>query len=109
MEELIAWILVVIALLVVLQFTLGYVLIGLYWFVAVVASLFISSLDTLFSASLVPGLPWLMWVIWGALIGAALAFWTIAPIFGQRRRRALILAAPFGLMLLIALARAMVK
>ena len=105
MEEAIAWILIIIALLVALPFVIKYILIGIYWFISVVAYLFFGLMDELTSAPFLPAAPWAMWLIWGAMIGAALAFWTVAPIYGLRKYRAWIVAAPFLLMTLIALAR----
>lgn len=102
MEEAIAWILVIIAFLVALPFILKYILIGIYWFFAVVSHQFFGAMDELSSASLIPGAPWVMWLIWGAVIGAALAFWTLAPIYGLRKQRAWIALAPFLLMAVMA-------
>ena len=42
------------------------------------------------SARLIPGAPWVMWALWGALIGASLGFWAVAPVFGLRKQRSLI-------------------
>ena len=53
-----------------------------------------SLLDEVCSARLLPGAPWLLWMLWGALIGASLGFWTVAPVFGLRKHRSLIGIAP---------------
>lgn len=101
MEEGIAWILVIIALLILFGFTARYVIWGVFWFLASLGFLVFSALDGLFSAALLPATPWLMWVVWGAVIGGAAGFWSVAPVYGLRRHRPWILAAPFGLMLLV--------
>ena len=105
MEEAIAWVLVVLALLVALPFVIHYILIGIYWLLAAVSYLFFAAMDGLCSAALLPESPWLMWLIWGAVIGAALGFWTVAPIYGLRRQRVWIAAAPFLLMGIVTLIR----
>ena len=105
MEEVIAWILVILAVLVVLPFVFRYIVVGFYWFLAVFSFLAFALLDELFSASFVPGAPWVMWLFWGAVIGAALAFWLLAPIYGLRHRRPLIAASPFLLMSAVMLLR----
>ena len=106
MEEAIAWILVIIAVLVVLPFVIQYVLIGIYWFLAAAGYLYFGAMDTLTSAELLPNAPWVMWMLWGAVIGASLAFWTIAPIYGLRKQRVWIAVWPFILMAVMALVRA---
>jgi len=108
MEETIAWVLVIIAIVVALPFVLRYVLIGLYWFFAAAAHLYFSTLDTLTGASLIPAAPWVMWLFWGAVIGAALAAWTLAPVYGLRQYRVWIALAPFLLMLVTAALRAVI-
>jgi hypothetical protein len=109
LEEAIAWILVVIALLIVLPFVLRYILIGVYWFFAVVSHHFFGVMDELTSAPLIPGAPWVAWLLWGAVIGAALAFWTVAPIYGLRKQRAWIALLPFALMVVMAGTRHLLK
>jgi len=68
-----------------------------------------SLLDELCSARLLPAAPWLLWMLWGALIGASLGFWTVAPIFGLRKHRSLIGIAPLILMALVGLVRMLVQ
>ncbi|MHB0938569.1 MAG: hypothetical protein ACYDCO_17080 [Armatimonadota bacterium] len=109
MEEAIAWILVVIAFLVALPFILKFILIGGYWFFAVVSHQFFGIMDEMTNAPLIPGAPWVMWLIWGAVIGAALAFWTIAPIYGLRKQRLWIVLLPFVLMAVMAGTRHLLK
>jgi len=108
-EEAIAWILVIIALLVVLPFVIRYVVIGIYWFFAAISHQFFGAMDELGSASLIPGAPWVAWLLWGAVIGAALAFWTVAPIYGLRKQRLWIVLLPFVLMAVMAAARHIVQ
>ena len=68
-----------------------------------------SLLDEVCSARLIPGAPWVMWMIWGALIGASLGFWTVAPVFGLRKHRSLIGIAPLILMALVGVIRMMAQ
>lgn len=109
MEEAIAWILVAIAFLVALPFILKYLLIGGYWLFCVVSHQFFGVMDELSNAPLLPGAPWVMWLVWGAIIGAALAFWTVAPIYGLRKQRLWIVLLPFVLMAVMAAARHIVR
>jgi len=101
-EEAIAWILVIMALLVILPFVIRYIAIGIYWFFAAVSHQFFGVMDELTNAPLIPGAPWVAWLLWGAVIGAALAFWTVAPIYGLRKQRLWIVLLPFVLMAVMA-------
>jgi len=105
MEEGIIWVLIVVAVLLVgvvlLQSVITLVIPAIYFALAILAHVIYGILDQLFSTTLFPRLPWLMWLIWGALIGAALGFWTLAPIFGWRNYRRWIIAGPFLLMALL--------
>ncbi len=76
---------------------------GTYWLGAVLSVAVFAFLDALFSARATPNAPWMMWVVWGIVVGLAMAFWTIAPVYGLRKQRPLILAVPFALMLLVIL------
>jgi hypothetical protein len=105
MEEAIAWILVVIAVAVALPFVIRYILIGVYWFFTVLSTQVFGGLDQIFGAPSLPHAPWAMWLLWVAVIGAALAFWMHAPIYGLRKYRAWIAAAPFILMVVLGLIR----
>jgi len=61
-------------------------------------------LDVATGAQALPIAPWIAWTIWGTAIGGALGYWLVAPSYGQRANRALILIAPiFVLTLLSAL------
>ena len=80
-----------------------YVLAGVYC-VAIGAIMFVLAvLDGATSASLFASAPAVMWTIWGAIIGGALAFWMVAPLYGLRKQRPLIAGAPFVLMGAVAL------
>ena len=106
MEEAIIWIIIIIAIIILLLPVLfKYILPGLYAGLAVLAFYVFYLLDALFSASLTPHAPFLMWLCWGALFGAAFAFWTVAPRYGLRGQRHFILIAPCALMLLLAAVR----
>jgi len=101
LEEAIAWMLVIVAVVVLFAFAAKYVVWGVFWFLAALAHLFFTVCDALFSAPLVPGAPWVMWLVWGAVIGAAQALWSVAPIYGLRKQRGFIIGAPFALMLVV--------
>lgn len=106
MEEIIIWVIIIIAIIILLlPVMLKYLLPGIYTGLAICAFYLFWLLDQLFSAKFFPDLPYLSWVIAGALIGIAFAFWTVAPRFGLREQRPIILLAPFMLILLTALVR----
>ncbi len=107
MDTALSWVLVIIALIVLLSVAIRPLLSALYWFFAVVSQGAFAFLDRFFLADLLPAVPWLFWLIWGAVIGAACGLWTLAPIYGWRQHRPLIIAAPFALLLLIFLLRSM--
>ena len=101
MEEIITWGIVIIAFVLLLPFIHG----PLFTFQAVFSVFAFKVLDVVLGADLLPAAPWLIWSVWGALIGTALGFWTIAPVYGLRSRRRLIASAPFLLIALVALLR----
>jgi hypothetical protein len=107
MDTALSWVLVIIALVVLLSVAIRPMLAGLYWFFSVLSQGAFAFLDRFFLADLLPAIPWLLWLFWGAVIGAACGLWTLAPIYGWRRHRPLIIAAPFALLLLIFLLRAL--
>lgn len=81
---------------------LGFLLLG----VAVFAITWLSfgillSVDWLTGARLTPNAPAIMWAIWGAILGGTMAFWLSAPLYGLRKQRTLIIAAPLTLMVLL--------
>lgn len=108
MEELIAWILVIAAVVIVLPFIIHWVIAGLYCFLAAVGWGSYFTLDQFFNAAFIPSAPWVMWMIAGGMIGAALGFWTLAPVYGLRRYRLLIVLAPFFLTTVIMMIRLLV-
>ncbi len=99
------WFGILVALLLVLIFVKPLVA-GLYALLAAISLITFTLLDELTSASLLPAAPWVLWMLWGALIGGTLGFWTIAPVFGLRKHRALIAISPFILMAFTGLLRA---
>lgn len=110
MEEIIIWaVIAALVLLVILPFVLRTAIPGLYAAIAVFAYTLFVGLDVAFGAAIIPGAPWLMWAFWGAAIGAALGFWTIAPVYGLRGHRPLIAALPFAAMLLVFMLRVAVQ
>ncbi len=79
---------------------LGLAITGAFAGAASLALSAFAGLDYLFGAGLLPAAPWLAWLGWGAVIGAGLGFWTLAPVYGYRKQRPLIAAAPFLLLAL---------
>lgn len=80
-----------------------YVLAGAYCILIAAIMALIALLDSMMSAGFFAQLPAVMWAVWGAIVGGALAFWTIAPLYGLRKLRPLIAGAPFALMGVVAL------
>jgi hypothetical protein len=105
-EESIIWFLIITGLLLVVgAFLFQYIIPGAYYALAALALLIYYALDQAFSVAIFPTVPWLMWLFWGAMIGAALGFWTVAPVYGLRKYRPLIIFFPAILMLFVALLR----
>lgn len=72
------------------RYTLG----GVYTALATAAYHSARVMDTAFSAERFPQYPWVGWVLAGAIVGATLGFFIIAPVYGMRRGRwALLLVA----------------
>jgi hypothetical protein len=84
---------------------LGLVISGFFAGAASLALSIFAGLDYAFGATALPGAPWLAWLVWGGLIGACLGFWTLAPVYGYRNARPLIIAAPFILLALLTAVR----
>lgn len=103
MDTGVSWMMVIVALCVVLYFTHKQVLAALYWLVATLSQLTYGALDHFFLANLLPTAPWITWLFWGAVIGAAFGLWTQAPLYGWRKYRPYILIAPFVLIGIVAL------
>lgn len=101
------WIIIIVVGLCLLPFIIRPLFGALYALLAAFALLVFTALDELCSAPLIPAAPWVMWMIWGALLGASLAFWTVAPVFGLRKQRPLIGIAPLILMAIVGLIRMM--
>lgn len=108
MEEAISWLIIAILLIVLLILGIRFVPAGAYCVPALLGFATFAALDQLFSAHLIHGAPWLMWTIWGAVLGMSIAFWTIAPVYGIRKRRSAILATPAVLIGLVAIIRLIV-
>lgn len=54
----------------------------------------VRSFDVATGGAALPVAPWIAWTVWGAVVGGALGYWLVAPAYGQRSNRALILLAP---------------
>jgi hypothetical protein len=54
----------------------------------------IHDLDLAIGARTLPGAPWVFWTIWGAVFGGALGYWLVAPQYGNRENRGVILLWP---------------
>lgn len=61
-----------------------------YWMVHV--------LDIVTGGHILPSAPWVLWTMWGGVFGAALGYWLIAPLYGNRENRSLVLWLPLLLM-----------
>lgn len=55
---------------------------------------FMRWLDVATGGAALPVAPWIAWTVWGAVVGGALGYWLVAPAYGRRANRALILLAP---------------
>jgi hypothetical protein len=99
------WLFLIVVLLIALPFFIRPLFGVLYAALVSLSLATFSLLDEVCSARLLPAAPWLLWMLWGALIGASLGFWTIAPVFGLRKQRSLIGIAPLILMALVGLIR----
>src|SRR5687768_2520729 len=91
----------IILLLVLLIYVLGalmhlavYVLAGLYAFLPVLGAALTAGFDALFSARLFAGHPEVGWAIGGMILGVGVGAWTIAPVYGLRRARPVLLVLP---------------
>ncbi len=60
---------------------------GLYWALSSLSYWFLSGLEWLFSGSLLPERPHVMWAVWGGVLGGVLGFYPIAPLYGIRKYR----------------------
>ncbi len=78
-----------------------YVVPGIYWLLAHISFYFFYTLDDFFSANFFTGIPWFGWGIAGGLIGAAVVFLSVASRYGMRKRKFLILLAPFVIIAII--------
>lgn len=107
MEEVGGWIVGFLIVAAVVVWLIGMVLAAVYWVLANAAFLALAFLDGVTSSSLTSSSPAIMWAIWGGLIGGTLGFWTIAPVYGLRKVRPLIAAAPFVFMMGFAAVRVM--
>jgi hypothetical protein len=82
-----------------------YIFPAIYYVIALLALYIFTGLDQGFSVPLFPACPWLMWLVWGAILGAILGFWTVASIYGLRKYRPYFILIPLVLMGIVALLR----
>ncbi len=54
----------------------------------------VRGLDTITGGAALPIAPWIAWTVWGAVMGGALGYWLVAPSYGERENRPLILLVP---------------
>jgi len=102
MEEVIIFVIIGIAFLLLLFVALPRLIVpGIYFGIAILALFLFYGLDQLFSVIFIPRVPWLMWGLWGGIIGSTLGFWSVAPRYGLRGKRLWITLSPFILMLLV--------
>ena len=59
------------------------------------------ALDVMTGAHALPDAPWLMWALWGAIFGGSLGYWLVAPLYGNRENRSLLLLIPLLTMVLL--------
>jgi hypothetical protein len=78
---------------------------GLYWVVASLSYWLITGLEWLFSSSLNPGRPAVMWAVWGVVLGAVLGFYPIAPVYGLKKFRGALIWLVFAAMVAVAFIR----
>jgi len=110
MEAIVIWLIIIGAIvLIVLPFIFTMMIPGLYWALAMFAIFVFIGLDYALGASLFPRYPWIMWFVWGGIIGATFGFWTVAPIYGLREYRRLIFLAPFLLIVVVTLLRLLLR
>lgn len=64
--------------------------------------LLIRALDVATGARALPGAPFVMWTLWGAIFGGTLGYWLVAPVYGNRENRSFLLLLPLLAMTLIA-------
>ncbi len=64
---------------------------ALYTALAVIGSVLLAGLDLLLVPRQLSGMPWAAWAGWGALAGTMAGFWTVAPVYGLRRLRPVLL------------------
>lgn len=95
---LIALVIGVFLLLKLFEFTLT----GLYWALSSLSYWLISGLEWLFSGSLMPERPEVMWAIWGGALGGALGFYPVAPVYGLKRHRATLIWSVIAAMVAVA-------
>lgn len=79
-----------------------YALAAVYCLLAALCFMVLGALDHVFAAGMLSTPPPIMWAVCGALIGSAMGFWTVAPVYGWRKRRPMIALAPVVLILLLA-------
>ena len=103
MEGLFGWVVIAVIVIILLNAFIHPILAGIYWLLMIISTWCFIFLEWWCSARVLPYCGWVLWMFWGAMIGAAWAFWTLAPVYGLRAWRPLIALAPFLLMTLIAI------
>lgn len=59
-------------------------------------------LDTAVGARALTYAPFLIWAFWGGVFGGALGYWLIAPVYGDRDNRVMVLILPVFIMIVCA-------
>ncbi len=63
----------------------------------------LSLIDFLTSSVLISKLPFIMWTLWGAIIGACAGFWLVSPVRGRSQQRIRVIMTAIGVMVLLSL------
>lgn len=94
MEELVGWLIGIVIVAALIFFAVAYALAAVFCLLVVIGWLVMVLGDHAVGAGALPMAPWIPWAIAGGLLGAALGFWTMAPVYGLKKKRPLIVAAP---------------
>lgn len=102
MEELVVWLIGIIAVIALVVYAVAYALAAVFCLLVGIGWLVMAIGDHAVGAGALPTAPWIPWAVAGGLLGAALGFWTMAPVYGWKNRRPLIVAIPVIIILCIA-------
>ena len=80
-------------------------ILGVYWALASVSFLIVSTMDVVFASGLFSTSAPVMWAVSGGLLGGAFGLWTIVPVYGPtaRKARPFIALSPLVIILILAI------